>query len=101
VIRPRQPEECPPWCAGGHRCTARYGYRDGEHRSNPVTVRTPYGVMVCTRVQNVVGRARLELRLQVDLSNREARAEAQAVRVATEVDAAVRRALGQSTSATA
>jgi len=64
-------------------------------------VRTGYGVLVCTRVQNRAGRGRLEIRLQVDLSRNEVRAGAQAVLVAEEVDAAVRRALGQSTSATA
>jgi len=84
---------CPTWCAGGHRCTARYGYPHGEHRSRPISVRTPYGVVVCTRVQNVDWRSRLEIRLQVDLSSDERVAEAQAVQVADRVDLAVRRAL--------
>ncbi|TMM38114.1 MAG: hypothetical protein E6F99_10565 [Actinobacteria bacterium] len=101
MIRQRPPRDCPAWCAGGHLCTAQYGYPGGEHRSHPITVRTGYGVLVCTRVQNRAGRGRLEIRLQVDLSRNEVRAGAQAVLVAEEVDAAVRRALGQSTSATA
>jgi hypothetical protein len=49
--------------------------------------------MVCTRVQNIAGRGRLEIRVQIDLSSRERLAEAQAVQVADGVDLAVRRAL--------
>jgi len=49
--------------------------------------------MVCTRVQSIGGRGRLEIRLQVDLDQAEALAEVQAVRVAGEVDRAVRVAL--------
>jgi hypothetical protein len=56
-------------------------------------VRTTYGVLVCTRVQSLAGRGRLEIRLQVDLDRDEALAEAQAVRVAEEVHRAVRIAL--------
>jgi hypothetical protein len=93
MIRPRPPRDCPIWCAGGHLCTAQYGYPAGEHRSHPISVRTSYGVMVCTRVQSIGGRGRLEIRLQVDLSRQEGLAEAQAVQVANEVDMAVRSAL--------
>jgi hypothetical protein len=89
----RRPQECPDWCARGHACTAQYGYPKGEHRSPPITVRTSYGVIVCTRVQSVSGRGRLELRLQVDLSADEHLASVQAVRVAEEIDTAVRTAL--------
>jgi hypothetical protein len=74
-------------------CTAQHGYPGGEHRSEPVTVRTAYGVMVVTRVLNLAGRGRLELRLQVDLDQDERLAEVQAVRVAEEVDRAARLAL--------
>jgi hypothetical protein len=84
---------CPPWCGGGHLCTARYGYPRGEHRSEPITVRTPYGVVVCSRVQSISGRGRLEIRLQVDLDPDERRAGVQAVQVAEDVDQAVRVAL--------
>jgi hypothetical protein len=84
---------CPHWCAGGHRCTVRHGYPHGEHRSRPITVRTSYGVVVCTRVQNTAGRGRLEIRLQVDLPSEEYLAEARAVQVAGAVDRAVRHAL--------
>ncbi len=87
------PRECPGWCAGGHLCTAQYGYPGGEHRSHPVSVRTSYGVVVCTRVQSIGGRGRLEIRLQVDLSGPDSVAQAQAVLVANEVDRAVRSAL--------
>jgi hypothetical protein len=85
--------ECPRWCARGHACTAQHGYPGGEHRSAPVTVRTPYGTLVATRVANLACRGRLELRLQVDLAANERFAEAQAVRIGEEVDRAVRRAL--------
>jgi hypothetical protein len=87
------PQGCPRWCGGGHRCTVRHGYPHGEHRSAPITVRTSYGVVVCTRVQNIAGRGRLEIRLQVDLPSRECLAEARAVQVAGAVDRAVRHAL--------
>jgi hypothetical protein len=93
MIRSRVLYACPPWCAGGHRCTARFGYPRGEHRSRPVTVRTGYGVVVCTRVQNVDGRGRLEIRLEVDLPSEESLAEVRAVQVANGVDRAVRYAL--------
>jgi hypothetical protein len=83
------------WCAGDHRCTARHGYAQGEHRSFPITVRTGYGALVCTRVESIGGRGRLEIRLQVDLASPEHLAEAQAVQVADAVDLAVRRALAK------
>ena len=89
----RPPRECPDWCGAGHLCSAQHGYPAGEHRSEPLTVRTAYGVMVVTRVLTIGGRGRLELRLQVDLDADEALATAQAVRVAEEVDEAVRVAL--------
>jgi hypothetical protein len=44
-------------------------------------------------VLNIAGRGRLELRLQVDLDRDERLAEVQAVRVAEDVDQAVRTAL--------
>ena len=94
MIRHRVVQHCPIWCAGGHRCTVRQGYPRGEHRSDPISVRTPYGVVVCTRVQSVGGRGRLEIRLQVDLPDQEDLAEARAVEVASGVDRAVRCALG-------
>ena len=93
MIRHRVVQHCPIWCAGGHRCTVRHGYPHGEHRSAPITVRTSYGVVVCTRVQNIAGRGRLEIRLQVDLPSQEYLAEARAVEVANSVDRAVRHAL--------
>ncbi len=49
--------------------------------------------MVVTRVLNLAGRGRLELRLQVDLDTDEQLATAQAVRLGEEVDTAVRVAL--------
>ena len=86
----RPPQTCPDWCGGGHLCSARLGYPAGEHRSEPITVRTAYGVLVITRVLSIGGRGRLEPGLQVDLDADEQLAEAQAVRVAEEVDQAVR-----------
>ena len=56
---------CPPWCAQDHTCTAQFGYPTGEHRSPVTTWRTPYGVLIATRVEGIDGRARIELRAQV------------------------------------
>jgi hypothetical protein len=96
MIRQRTGRRCPPWCAGGHRCTAQYGYQAGEHRSRPISVQTSYGLVICTRVQSLGGRSRLEIRLEVDLASQEQLAEAQAVKVADEVDRAVVGALAGS-----
>jgi hypothetical protein len=59
----------------------------------PISVRSTYGVMVCTHVQRPGGCSRLEIRLQVDLSGPESRAQADAEHVADGVDLAVRRVL--------
>jgi hypothetical protein len=91
--RRRSDRGCPEWCARGHACTAQHGYPGGEHRSDPVTLQMLYGTMVATRVVNLAGRGRLELRLQVDLAADEHLAGAQAARIGEEVDRAVRRAL--------
>jgi hypothetical protein len=90
----RPPRQCPDWCGGGHLCTAQHGYPTGEHRSLPLRVVTAWGVLVATRVQSITDTAsRLEVRLQVGLSADEQFATVEAVRVAEEVDQAVRVAL--------
>lgn len=89
----RPPRECPPWCGGGHYCTAQFGYPSGEHRSEPRTWRLAWGVMVLTRVQRLGTPGRLEVRMQVDLSGAEPVAHDQAAAVVVEVDQAVRSAL--------
>jgi hypothetical protein len=63
----RKPSECPWWCAADHRCTARLRYPSGEHRSHPLTWRTPYGVLIATRVQTLGGTPHLDLRASVQL----------------------------------
>lgn len=90
----RPPRECPDWCARGHACTAQHDYPSGEHRSTPLRVETSWGVLVATRVQGITDPAsRLEVRLQVALAVDEPRAHVEAVRVAEEIDTAVRVAL--------
>lgn len=56
----------PDWCGRNHVCTAD-GPR-GEHRSYPMTVDTDAGRLVATRIQTKAGRARLELRMIVDIA---------------------------------
>lgn len=95
----RRPEQCPPWCAQDHTCTARHrGLRGplAEHRSPITTWRQPYGVLVATRVQGLDRRARLELRLQVNLDPTDpVLALAQGVHVPIAVDLAVRAVLAE------
>jgi hypothetical protein len=92
----RPPRGCPDWCAENHTCTAQYGYPNGEHRSPPTTWRTPYGVLVATRVQGVDGAPRLELRVQANLSPGNGNlAFAQGVHLPVAVDLAVRTVLAE------
>lgn len=55
---------CPPWCAGGHHCTAAGG---GEHRSEPQVWVTGYGALIATRVQRANGADWLETRQVIRL----------------------------------
>ena len=54
--------EHPQWCARGHHCGL------GEHRSAPITVDGPRGVVVLTRVLAADGREHAEIRLRVALA---------------------------------
>jgi hypothetical protein len=76
----------PDWCARGHRCSTQLG----EHRSEPITVRTRYGLLILTRVRQR-GRDRLELRTVVDLPAEPVRARWLAARVLLGVHRTVRR----------
>lgn len=105
--RPRR--ECPNWCARDHTCTVRpvYGLgpnHDGyqlpgpmsEHRSPSTTWKPEYGSLTATRVQNLSTGARVELRLQVRLSDTSDKlAFAQALYLPLAVDAAVRTLLAE------
>jgi hypothetical protein len=64
----RKPTECPDWCGGGHYCSAQHGYPSGQHRSEPVSWKRPYGSMVATRVETITGKPEFELRGQIRLS---------------------------------
>jgi hypothetical protein len=86
----RPVRECPDWCAADHTCTARSGYPSGQHRSKPITIRAGYGVLVCTRVQDLGGRSRLEIRVGVDLDPDDGHARVQAQHLAAGVDATIR-----------
>jgi hypothetical protein len=89
----RRRQECPWWCAGGHLCTARLGYPSGEHRSEPLSWRTGYGVLVVTRVQTVAGAPHLEMRASVRLSTDEDVARWQGQHLPVGVDLTIRAVL--------
>jgi hypothetical protein len=89
----RSPRDCPPWCAKDHTCTAKDDYPSGQHRSRPVTIRAVYGTLVCTRVQSLGGRGRMEIRLTADLSGEDRVAHWQAQHLAAGVDLTVRAVL--------
>jgi hypothetical protein len=84
---------CPDWCAKDHTCTARSGYPSGQHRSRPITIRAQYGVLVCTRVQDLGGKSRMEIRVGVDLDGDEDRARWQTRHLAAGVDMTIRAVL--------
>ncbi len=84
---------CPDWCAKDHTCTAKNGYPSGQHRSKPITIRAQYGVLVCTRVQDLGGRSRLEIRAGVDLDPDDGNARWQAQHLAAGVDMTIRAVL--------
>jgi hypothetical protein len=89
----RPARECPDWCAKDHRCTAKDGYPSGEHRSRPITIQAPYGVLVCTRIEQLGGRSRMEIRINVDLDPAEETAHRQARHLAVGIDLTVRAVL--------
>lgn len=68
----RFPGECPSWCAGDHRCTARNDNPAGEHRSKTVMWHTGYGRLSVIAVQDVRGRRWVELAATVEIDPRHA-----------------------------
>lgn len=66
----RFPGQCPTWCAGDHRCTARYDNPAGEHRSKSMLWRTSYGTLSVIAVQDAIGHRRVELAASVELDPR-------------------------------
>jgi hypothetical protein len=86
----RPPRRCPPWCTADHRCTARHDYPSGEHRSQPITWRTPYGRLIATRVETVAGVGHLELRATVRLPADEEVARRQAQHLPIGIDLTIR-----------
>jgi hypothetical protein len=91
----RPPRECPPWCAADHRCTARLGYPSGEHRSEPITWRTPYGLLIATRVETIQGTGHLDLRATVRLPDNDEAARGQAQLLPVGIDLTIRAITGQ------
>lgn len=87
--------ECPWWCAADHRCTARLRYPSGEHRSTPLSWRTPYGALVATRVQTLRGDAHLELLASVRLAGDEDVARWQGQHLPVGVDLTIRAVLAE------
>ena len=86
----RPPDKCPPWCAADHRCTARLRYPSGEHRSQPLTWRTPYGLLTATRVETITGAGHLELRAAVRLPTDDDTARWQAQHLPVGIDLTIR-----------
>jgi len=66
----RFPGQCPTWCAGDHRCTARADNPAGEHRSNTALFRTGYGTVSVVAVQDAIGHRGVELGASVELDPR-------------------------------
>lgn len=90
----RPARTCPWWCAGGHQCTAQHGYTSGEHRSAPMAWRTRYGRLVATRTEQASGGGWLDIHVSVSLAADQDAAHKQASRLTTDVDTAIRSALG-------
>jgi len=83
----RKIKTCPvEWCAGGHRCTAPLG----EHRSDPQTVRTPYGSIVITRIRPAGQNDYVEMRAVARLPGDDEAAGQMARALATAVDVTIR-----------
>lgn len=83
----RKVKTCPvDWCAGGHRCTAPYG----EHRSDPQTVRTPYGSIVITRIRQADQTDYVEMRAVARLPVDQGVAQDMTRALATAVDVTIR-----------
>ncbi len=94
----RPTDVCPGWCAKDHTCTVRPDIRGpmSEHRSPITTFRPEYGSMTCTRVASLTGPPRVEMRIQVRVSDTSERlALAQSVYLPIVVDRSVRALLAE------
>lgn len=89
----RPARECPPWCAGDHRCTAQHGYPAGEHRSPASTWTAGYGRMVAARTRRIDGTEQLELTVRVTLSADGNTALAQGINLPLVINEAIRACL--------
>lgn len=99
IRRWRRPDRvCPPWCAGDHQCTARYGYPSGEHNSGPMSWTTRYGGITAARAERLSGDGWLDIRVVVRLADHPVAAHRQASRLTVAVDRAIRSVLGLPTS---
>jgi hypothetical protein len=75
----------PGWCAQGHQCGL------GEHRSTPVTLDSPTGVVILTRVLAATGREHVEIRFRIGLASGEPHAKAHLTQIVYGLDALLRR----------
>lgn len=76
----------PDWCARGHQCGL------GEHRAQPVSLRTPTGgVVVLTRVLGRDGREHAEIRLRMPLAAGDTNARVHLAQILTGFEALLRR----------
>ena len=73
------------WCAHGHHCGL------GEHRSTPVTLDSPTGVVVLTRVLAATGREHIEIRIRIGLASGEPHARTHLTQIVYGLDALLRR----------
>jgi hypothetical protein len=88
----RPSTRCPEWCSTD-RCTLRMGYVRGEHRSEPLVWRTPYGTLITTLVETASGHGSIEIRADVRLGAQAVVARAQAQHLAVGVDLTIRAVL--------
>jgi hypothetical protein len=88
----RPSKRCPEWCSVD-RCTLRLGYAHGEHRSEPLVWRTPYGTLITTMVETAAGNGSIEIRADVRLGAEATVARAQAQHLAVGVDLTIRAVL--------
>ena len=95
----RPSKRCPEWCSV-ERCTLRMGYAGGEHRSEPLVWRTPYGTLITTLVETAAGNGSIEIRADVRLGAQATVARMQAQHLAVGVDLTIRAVLADIAAAT-
>jgi hypothetical protein len=95
----RTSPRCPEWCSTD-RCALRLGYARGEHRSEPLVWRTPYGTLITTLVQTATGSGSIEIRADVRLAGQSGVARTQAQHLAVGVDLTIRAVLADIAQAT-